>query len=175
MVLSSSNRKYQPHLLLSFLPLWLCAWDVCYIVSCHLSHIHSGKTGILFYLLLRSLWWGQKVGYFWLADRIRLYSFDLAYSFSYPLYNIWGCVFSVYPFPLWWFREYILCLIIISRSEVWTSIHCLGLGHGTMVCAVCLYKFFFIFLRILLRKGIICRKGSYTLKGYQIWWSYPDE
>ena len=42
---------------------WLCAWDVCYIMFCHLLHIHSGKTGILFSLLLRSLWWVQIVGY----------------------------------------------------------------------------------------------------------------
>ena len=54
------------------------------------------------------------------------------------LYNIWGCVFSVYPSPLWWLREYILCLIII-KSEVWTITHFLGLGHETMICAVCFY------------------------------------
>ena len=29
--------------------------------------------------------------------------------------------------------------IIIIQSEVWTITHCLGLGHETMVCAVCLY------------------------------------
>ena len=34
-------------------------------------------------------------------------------------------------------RIYILCLIIIIKSEVWTITHCLGLGHETMVCAVC--------------------------------------
>ena len=33
---------------------------------------------------------------------------------------------------------YILCLIIIIKSEVWTITHCLGLGHETMVSAVCL-------------------------------------
>ena len=38
---------------------WLCAWDVCYIIFCHLLHIHSRKTGILFSLLLCSLWWVQ--------------------------------------------------------------------------------------------------------------------
>ena len=38
---------------------WLCARDVCYIIFCHLLHIHSGKTGILFSLLLCSLWWVQ--------------------------------------------------------------------------------------------------------------------
>ena len=46
--------------------------------------------------------------------------------------SLWGCVLSVYPFPLWWL------IIVISKSEVWTITHCLGLGHETMVCAVCL-------------------------------------
>ena len=41
---------------------WLCAWDVCYIIFCHLLHILSGKTGNLFSFLLRSLWWVQIVG-----------------------------------------------------------------------------------------------------------------
>ena len=39
---------------------WLCAWDVCYIIFCH---IHSGKTGILFSLLLCRLWGVQIFGY----------------------------------------------------------------------------------------------------------------
>ena len=34
---------------------WLCAWDVRYITSWHLLHIHSGKTGMLFSLLLYSI------------------------------------------------------------------------------------------------------------------------
>ena len=38
-------------------------------------------------------------------------------------------------------RIYILCLIIITTSEVWTITHCLGLGHAIMVCAVCLSIF----------------------------------
>ena len=41
-------------------------------------------------------------------------------------------------------RIYILCLIIIIKSEVWTITHCLGLGHETMVSAVCLSKFLWI-------------------------------
>ena len=36
---------------------------------------------------------------------------------------------------------YILCPMIIIKSEVWTIIHGLGLGHETMVCTVCLYIF----------------------------------
>ena len=35
---------------------WLCVWDVCYIIFCYLLHIHSGKSGNLFSLLLCSLW-----------------------------------------------------------------------------------------------------------------------
>ena len=41
----------------------LCAWDVCYIIFCHLLHIRSEKTGNLFSLSLCSLWWVQIVGY----------------------------------------------------------------------------------------------------------------
>ena len=42
---------------------WLCASDVCYIIFCHLLHIHSGKPWILFLSLLCSLWLMQLVGY----------------------------------------------------------------------------------------------------------------
>ena len=38
-------------------------------------------------------------------------------------------------------RIYVLCLIFIIKSEVWTITHCLGSGHETMVCAVCLSIF----------------------------------
>ena len=50
------------------------------------------------------------------------------------------CVFSL-PISLVIERIYILYLIIIIKSEVWTITHCLGLGHETMVCAVCLSVF----------------------------------
>ena len=38
-------------------------------------------------------------------------------------------------------RIYILCLVIIIKSEVWITTHCLGLGHEIMVSAVCLSIF----------------------------------
>ena len=41
----------------------LCAWEVCYIILCHLLHIHSGKIGILFSFLLCSLRWVEIFGY----------------------------------------------------------------------------------------------------------------
>ena len=58
---------------------WLCAWDVCYIIFCHLLHIHSEKTRILFSLLLCCLWWVQIVRYI-LACR--------SYSFLCTLHHI---------------------------------------------------------------------------------------
>ena len=51
------------------------------------------------------------------------------------------CVFSLPTPSVMIERIYILCLIIISKSEVWTTTHCLGLGHETMVCTVCLSIF----------------------------------
>ena len=58
---------------------WVCAWDVCYIIFCHLLHIHSGKTGYLFSLSLCSLWWEKIVGYV-LACR--------SYSFVWTLHHL---------------------------------------------------------------------------------------
>ena len=42
---------------------WLCAWDFCYIIFCHLLYVRSWKTGNLFSLLLCSLWWVQIFDY----------------------------------------------------------------------------------------------------------------
>ena len=41
-------------------------------------------------------------------------------------------------------RIYMLCLIIIIKSEVWTITNCLGLGHETMVSTVRLAIFLWI-------------------------------
>ena len=84
-------------------------------------------------------WWVDicKWNKFWVCE------WYWAYPLSYPFNNTRGCVFSVHHFP----RDdpdyiYIYCLIIIAKTEVWTIIHCLGLGHETMVCIVCLLVFF---------------------------------
>ena len=64
------------------------------------------------------------------------------------------CVFSlpisfvmierIYIYVYIYINIYICCLIIIIKSEVWTITHCLGLGHETMVCAVCLSVFLWV-------------------------------
>ena len=46
-------------------------------------------------------------------------------------------------------RIYLLCLIIIIKSEVWTITHGLGLGHETMVSAVCISIFLLTFSALL--------------------------
>ena len=149
---------------------WLCAWDVCYIIFCHLLYIHSGKTGNLFSWVLCSLWWVQIAGY---VLACRWYSFVctlhhliiiiVQYNWTYKMpvrYNlssVWVrlsifsqlsiiqyvglCVFSLPISFVMIERIYILILIIIIKSEVWIITHCLGLGHETMVCAVCLSIF----------------------------------
>ena len=55
------------------------------------------------------------------------------------------CVFSLPIFLVMIERLYILCLIIIIKSEVWNINHCVGLSHDIMVCAVC---FFYILIKI---------------------------
>ena len=61
------------------------------------------------------------------------------------IFTIWGCVSSACPILLWWSRECVLYLIIIIKPEVWIINHCLGLGHETMVCAVCLTMFLHVY------------------------------
>ena len=91
---------------------WLCAWNVCYIIFCHLLHIHSGKTGILFSLILCRL------------CRVQIFGYVLACK---------SCWF-VCTLHLW--SHYHHCANLSEHIEL---IHCLGLCHETIVCAVCLY------------------------------------
>ena len=67
-------------------------------------------------------------------------------------------------------RIYILCLIIIIKSEVWSISHCLGLGHETMVFAVCRS----IFLWICDIAGLL--RGTFVSRLYlpRIWPSVTD-
>ena len=76
------------------------------------------------------------------ATGVFMYKLYLSIIF---IFTIWGCVSSAYPILLWWSRECVLYLIIIIKPEVWIINHCLGLGHETMVCAVCLTMFLWAF------------------------------
>ena len=102
-----------------------------------------------------------------LSDKFcRVCEWDLAYSLSYPLYNMWGCVFVTLPIYLVMIeRIYILCRIIIIKLEIWTITHCLGLGHETMVCAVCLSMFLCItyIFRKYIFKYFVCKDNKKSI------------
>ena len=152
---------------------WLCAWDVCYIIFCHLLYIHSGKWEFVFISIVQFMMsvnsrirfgfqivfvcmyitpahyhhCANFIGRYWtykMPVRYNLSSVWVRFSIFSQLSIIQYvglCVFSL-PIPFVMIeRIYILCLIIIIKSEVWTITHCLGLGHETMVCGVCLSIF----------------------------------
>ena len=67
------------------------------------------------------------------------------------------CVFSL-PIPFVMIeRIYILCLIMIIKPEVWTITLCLGLGHETMVCTVCLSIVLWYIFHTRMEDEDICR------------------
>ena len=52
---------------------WLCAWDVCDIIVCHLLHNRSGNSGICFHYYCAVYDECKYSDTFWLADRTRLF------------------------------------------------------------------------------------------------------
>ena len=86
---------------------------------------------------------------------------------TYPIFifTIWGCVSSAYPILLWWSRECVLYLIIIIKPEVWIINHCLGLGHETMVCAVCLTMFLRTYIKY--KSSFVIEPYLYMLKNHK--------
>ena len=80
----------------------------------------------------------QVAGYTLSSVCLRLCLSQFSPLFNYLSCNIWGCV-AAYPFLMWWLRE--LYLIVVAKSKVRNIDFILGLGHETMVCAVCLSMF----------------------------------
>ena len=130
MLLSSSNRKYPPFPLFSYFP-WLCAWDVCYIIFCHLLYIHCGKTGILFSLVLCSWWRVQIFGYV-LACR--------SYSFVCTLHHLIIVIVQTLSEEI----ELMKCLSDIIVEYVSEIEHILSVIHYTICGAVCFQFFHFL-------------------------------
>ena len=68
---------------------WLCTWDVCYIIFCHLLHIHSGNTGFCFHYYCAVYNVCKYSDTFWLADRVHLFV-HYSISLSSLCKLIWG-------------------------------------------------------------------------------------
>ena len=98
---------------------------------------------------------------------------DILSLFS-PLSNIQYVGLYVFSLPISLVmieRIYMLSLIVIIKSEVWTITHCLGLGHETMVSAVYLSIYLWrhdmetYFASLALCVGNQSRTWSFTLRG----------
>ena len=52
---------------------------------------------------------------------------------------------SILILPISFMKIFRICVLylIIIKSHVWPICHCVGLGHETMVCALCLFVFLF--------------------------------
>ena len=176
MLLSSSNRKYPPFPLLSYFPVGVCLRCLVHHILLLIAYVYPGKTRNLFSLLLGSLWWLQIVEYAlaWRSYSFicTLHHLIIIIVQTYlKTLNLWNAcqiycecvskikhILSVIHFTTCravcfqfthspydgWENIYIPCLII--KSKVWTITRCLGLGHETILCPVCLSIFFFIYI-----------------------------
>ena len=173
MLLSSSNRKYPPFPMFSYISVVVCLRCllhhilsligytfrehrefvfisiVQFMMSAN-SRMHFGLQIVFVCLYITPSHYHHCANFIW---RHWAYKMPVRYNLS----RVWVrlsifsqlsiiqyvglCVFSLPISFVMIERIYILCLIIFIKSEVWTITHCLGLGHETMVCAVCLSIF----------------------------------
>ena len=157
---------------------WLCAWDACYIIFCHLLHTCSGKTGNCFHNHRAVYDECKNSDAFLLANRTGLFAqYTISLSslckliwrhwiykmpVRYILSSVWVrlSIFSslsiiqyvglyVFSLPIsvaMIERIYIYFFLLSSSNRKYELFftHCLGLGHETMVSAVCLSIFLVI-------------------------------
>ena len=172
LLLSSSNRKYQPFPLLSYFSHG-CVPKVVVPAYCVDFTYIPGKLRFAFFNFCTALWRVPIVEYI-MARWLDSFVCTLHYLIIIIMHTIWRywtskifvryilssvclrlselsfmqymglCVFSS-PFSLMMIvRKYVLHLITITNSELWPICHCLWLGHDTMVCAEWLFIFLYI-------------------------------
>ena len=114
----SANSRIRFGLQIVFVCLYITPSSLCKLIWIHWIYKMPGRYN------LSSVW-------------VRLSIFSQLSIIQY----VERCVFSLPIYFVMVERIYILCLIIIIKSEVGTITHCLELCHDTMVCAVCLSIF----------------------------------
>ena len=141
MLLSSSNWKYPPFPLLSYFSVVVCLRCLLHHILSLIAYTFQENREFVFIIIVQFMMSASFRIHFGLQIvLVCLYSTPSHYHHCLPI--------SVVMIG----RIYIICLFIIIKSEVWTITHCLGLGHETMVSAVCLS----IFLWICDMAGLLC-------------------
>ena len=173
MLLSSSNRKYPPFPLLSYFSVVVCLICLLhnimsliafrenreFVFIIIMQFMMSANIRIRFDLQIVLVCLYSTSSHYYhcanLSEGIELikclsdifcWVYKIKHILSVIQYTICGAVcFQFIHFSCDdWENIYILCLIIINKSEVWTITHCLGLGHEPMVSAVCLSIFLWV-------------------------------
>ena len=104
---------------------WSCAWDVCYIIFCHILYIHFGKTGNLFSWVLCSLWWVQIVGYVLAC---------ISYSCVCTLHHLIIIIVQTLSEDIHWTYKIPVRYNLLS---VWVRLSIFSVIHYTICGAVC--------------------------------------
>ena len=179
-----------------FLP-WLCAWGGCIVISCQF-HIYPRIVGFCFFYCCAVLWCVQIIIAQWSYFLLALYT-TLLSSLCRRIWRYWTskilvryillsvclrlnqfsrlsfmqymglCVFSLPISLMMIVRICKIYHIIIVESEVWPNCHCLGLGHETKVCTVCLSIFLwglFFSSQVSITKFQFI-KGHYNTSGFE--------
>ena len=158
-LITSSNRKNTPFRLLSYFP-WLCAWDVYYIIFCHLFCIYVlRRPGICFHYYCAVYDKCKNFDMYWLADRILLfvqYIISLSslckpiwrhWTYKMPVrYILWTVCLRLSIFSQLSIIQYVrLCVFslpislgMMERIIILYYHHQIGsMTYYAMVCAVC--------------------------------------
>ena len=153
MLLSSSNRKYQPFQLLSYFSVVVCLRCSLHHIMSRIAYTFLENWDFVLIIIVQFMMsansrmrYGLQIVFF-----VRYYNHCANLSVDISLWNVCQIyilsslyVFSLPNFHRDGWENILLCLIIIIKSEVWAVIYCLWLGHETMVCAVCLFMFLIV-------------------------------
>ena len=174
MLLSSSNRNYPPFPVLSYFSMVVCLRCLLHHIQSLIAYTFRENREFVFIIIVQFMMSANiRIRFGLQIVLVCLYSTPFHYHHCANLsegielacqiyfvecvskikhilsvihYTICGAVcFQFTHFSCDdWENIYILCLIIIIKSEVWTITHCLALGHETIVSAVCLSIFLFL-------------------------------
>ena len=165
MLLSSSNRIYQPFQLLSNAAMFVCLRCFLHHILSLIAYTFREKRHFVFIIIVQFMLsadsrmsFGFQIVFVCLYFTPSHYHHCANFSEDIELIKCQSDIFcrvckikhifsvfhhTIYEAVCFQFTHF-PCddwenIIIIIKSEVWTIVHCLGFGHEIMVCTVCLY------------------------------------